>query len=111
MSAQSDHKSIKSRINRVKNLILKKISDDIEKKEKRIPSKEEVIAIYEKRRAEHEKKVAELEKKQAVVAPSPSRFKKGANPQKSLQKRLRLLMKSEVKLRCYNLFLFVVDKN
>jgi len=84
MPTPSDHKSIKSRINRVKNLILKKISDDIEKKQKRIPSKEEVIAIYEKRRAEHEKKVAELEKKQeAVAAPSPSPFKKGANPQKS----------------------------
>ena len=84
MPAPSDHKSIKSRINRVKNLILKKISDDIEKKEKRKPPKEEVIAIYERRRAEHEKKVAELEKKQAVVAPSPSPFKKGANPKKSL---------------------------
>jgi hypothetical protein len=69
MSEKSDHKSIKSRINRVKNLILKSISDYIEKKQKRIPSKEEVIAIYEKRRAEHEKKVAELEKKQAVIAP------------------------------------------
>ena len=68
MPTPSDHKSIKSRINRVKNLILKKISDDIEKKQKRIPSKEEVIAIYEKRRAEHEKKVAELEKKQEAVA-------------------------------------------
>ena len=64
--------------------ILKKISDDIEKKQKRIPSKEEVVAIYEKRRAEHEKKVAELNKKQEVIAPapSPSPFKKGANPQK-----------------------------
>jgi hypothetical protein len=69
MPKPSNPKSIKSRINRVKNLILKKISDDIEKKQKRIPSKEEVIAIYEKRRAEHEKKVAELEKKQEVIAP------------------------------------------
>lgn len=87
MSEKSDHKSIKSRINRVKNLILKSISDDIEKKQKRIPSKEEVIAIYEKRRAEHEKKVAELEKKQAVVAPSPKPLlKKGANPQKAPKK-------------------------
>ena len=76
MSKSSDHKSIKSRINRVKNLILKKISDDIEKKQKRIPSREEVVAIYEKRRAEHEKKVAELEKKQEVVAP----LKKGLTP-------------------------------
>ena len=82
MPAPSDHKSIKSRINRVKNLILKKISDDIEKKQKRIPSKEEVIAIYEKRRAEHEKKVAELEKKQAVIAPSPF-LKKGLTPKKA----------------------------
>ena len=80
MPAPSNHKGIKSRINRVKNLILKKISDDIEKKQKRIPSREEVVAIYEKRRAEHEKKVAELNKKQEVVAPSP--FFKGANPQK-----------------------------
>jgi hypothetical protein len=69
MPEPSNPKSIKSRINRVKNLILKKISDDIEKKQKRIPSKEEVVAIYEKRRAEHEKKVAELEKKQEVIAP------------------------------------------
>ena len=69
MPAPSNYKGIKSRINRVKNLILKKISDDIEKKEKRIPPKEEVIAIYEKRRAEHEKRVAELNKKQEVVAP------------------------------------------
>ena len=81
MSTLSDHKSIKSRINRVKNLILKKISDDIEKKQKRIPSKEEVIAIYEKRRAEHEKKVAELEKKQAVIAPPP--LKKRLTPKKA----------------------------
>jgi len=51
MSDPSNHKGIKSRINRVKNLILKKISYDIEKKERRIPTKEEVIAIYEKRRA------------------------------------------------------------
>jgi hypothetical protein len=88
MPAPSNHKSIKSRINRVKNLILKKISDDIEKKQKRIPSKEEVVAIYEKRRAEHEKKVAELNKKQEVIAPapSPSPFKKGANPQKAPKK-------------------------
>ena len=69
MPAPSNYKGIKSRINRVKNLILKKISDDIEKKEKRIPPKVEVIAIYEKRRAEHEKRVAELNKKQEVVAP------------------------------------------
>jgi hypothetical protein len=69
MPAPSNHKGIKSRINRVKNLILKKISDDIEKKEKRIPPKEEVVGIYEKRRAEHEKRVAELNKKQEVVAP------------------------------------------
>ena len=79
MPAPSNHKSIKSRINRVKNLILKKISDDIEKKQKRIPSREEVIAIYEKRRAEHEIKVAELEKKQEVVAP----LKKGLTPKKA----------------------------
>jgi len=83
MSKPSDHKSIKSRINRVKNLILKKISDDIEKKQKRIPSKEEVVAIYEKRRAEHERKVAELNKKQEVIAPAQPLLKKGANPQKS----------------------------
>jgi len=69
MSEPSNHKGIKSRINRVKNLILRKISYDIEKKDKRIPTKEEVIAIYEKRRAEHEKIVAELDRKQAVVAP------------------------------------------
>ena len=86
MPAPSNHKSIKSRINRVKNLILKKISDDIEKKQKRIPSKEEVVAIYEKRRAEHEKKVAELNKKQEVIAPAPSSFKKGANTQKAPKK-------------------------
>ena len=87
MPAPSDHKSIKSRINRVKNLILKKISDDIEKKQKRIPSKEEVIAIYEKRRAEHEKKVAELEKKQeAVAAPAP--FLKGLTPKKASKKAM-----------------------
>jgi len=81
MPAPSNHKGIKSRINRVKNLILKKISDDIEKKQKRIPSKEEVVAIYEKRRAEHEKKVAELNKKQEVVAPAP--LKKGLTPKKA----------------------------
>ena len=80
MPEPSNPKSIKSRINRVKNLILKKISDDIEKKQKRIPSKEEVIAIYEKRRAEHEKKVAELNKKQEVIAP--------AQPLAPLKKRL-----------------------
>ena len=51
MSLPLNPKDIKSRINRVKNLILKKISYDIEKKERRIPTKEEVIAIYEKRRA------------------------------------------------------------
>jgi hypothetical protein len=85
MSKPSDHKSIKSRINRVKNLILKSISDDIEKKQKRIPSKEEVIAIYEKRRAEHEKKVTELEKKQKAVAPAlaPAPLKKGLTPKKA----------------------------
>ena len=86
MPAPSNHKGIKSRINRVKNLILKKISDDIEKKQKRIPSREEVVAIYEKRRAEHEKKVAELNKKQEVVAPAPSPFFKGATPQKATKK-------------------------
>ena len=88
MPVPSNPKSIKSRINRVKNLILKKISDDIEKKQKRIPSKEEVIAIYEKRRAEHEKKVTELEKKQKAVAPAPapSPFFKGANTQKATKK-------------------------
>ena len=75
MSDPSNHKGIKSRINRVKNLILKKISYDIEKKEKRIPPKEEVIAIYEKRRAEHEKRVTELTKRQSVVAP-PKKYKK-----------------------------------
>jgi hypothetical protein len=82
MPAPSNPKSIKSRINRVKNLILKKISDDIEKKQKRIPSKEEVIAIYEKRRAEHEKKVAELNKKQEVIAPVAP-LKKGLTPKKA----------------------------
>jgi hypothetical protein len=82
MPAPSNPKSIKSRINRVKNLILKKISDDIEKKQKRIPSREEVVAIYEKRRAEHEKKVAELNKKQEVIAPAP------AQPLAPLKKRL-----------------------
>jgi hypothetical protein len=85
MPEPSNPKSIKSRINRVKNLILKKISDDIEKKQKRIPSKEEVIAIYEKRRAEHEKKVAELNKKQGVIAPTPAPapLKKGLTPKKA----------------------------
>jgi|LakMenEpi03Aug12_release.lakeMendotaPanAssembly.Ray.scaffolds.fasta_scaffold1773624_1 hypothetical protein len=83
MPAPSNPKSIKSRINRVKNLILKKISDDIEKKQKRIPSKEEVVAIYEKRRAEHEKKVAELNKKQEVIAPAPAPLKKGLTPKKA----------------------------
>lgn len=87
MPAPSNHKGIKSRINRVKNLILKKISDDIEKKQKRMPSKEEVIAIYEKRRAEHEKKVAELNKKQEVVAPALALalapLKKGLTPKKA----------------------------
>jgi hypothetical protein len=87
MSEKTDHKSIKSRINRVKNLILKSISDYIEKKQKRIPSKEEVIAIYEKRRAEHEKKVTELEKKQKAVAPAPALapapLKKGLTPKKA----------------------------
>lgn len=89
MPAPSNPKSIKSRINRVKNLILKKISDDIEKKQKRIPSKEEVVAIYEKRRAEHEKKVAELNKKQEVIAPAPAQapapapLKKGLTPKKA----------------------------
>lgn len=67
---------VKNRINRVMKLILKKISDDIKKKEKRIPTEEEVIKIYEKRRAEHEKYVKKLSKKQAVVAPSLSSFKK-----------------------------------
>jgi hypothetical protein len=67
---------VKNRINRVKKLILKKISDDIKKKEKRIPTEDEVIKIYEKRRAEHEKRVAELEKKQAIVAPIPKKRKK-----------------------------------
>ena len=81
MPAPSNHKGIKSRINRVKNLILKKISDDIEKKERRIPSKEEVVGIYEKRRAEHEKRVAELDRKQAVVAP-PRKFADGRNKKK-----------------------------
>jgi hypothetical protein len=85
MPAPSNPKSIKSRINRVKNLILKKISDDIEKKQKRIPSKEEVVAIYEKRRAEHEKKVAELNKKQEVISPAlaPAPLKKGLTPKKA----------------------------
>ena len=84
MPAPSNPKSIKSRINRVKNLILKKISYDIEKKQKRIPSREEVVAIYEKRRAEHEKKVAELNKKQEVVAPQPpAPLKKGLTPKKA----------------------------
>jgi hypothetical protein len=81
MPAPSNHKGIKSRINRVKNLILKKISYDIEKKERRIPSKEEVIAIYEKRRAEHEKRVAELDKKQSVVAP-PRKYADGKGKKK-----------------------------
>lgn len=82
MPEPSNHKAIKSRINRVKNLILKKISDDIEKREKRIPSKEEVVAIYEKRRAEHEKRVAELDKKQEIIAPAP--LKKGLPPKKPI---------------------------
>jgi len=60
-------KDVQNRINRVMNLILKKISDDIKKREKRIPTEEEVIKIYEKRRAEHEKYVAKLAKKQATV--------------------------------------------
>ena len=60
---------VQNRINRVKKLILKKISEDIKKREKRIPTEEEVTKIYEKRRAEHEKDVAKLTKKQAVVAP------------------------------------------
>ena len=51
-------------------LILKKIADDIKKREKRIPTEAEVIKIYEKRRAEHEKYVTKLAKKQAFVAPS-----------------------------------------
>jgi hypothetical protein len=69
-------KEVKNRINRVKELILKKISDDIKKKEKSIPTEEEVIKIYEKRRAEYEKYVAKLAKKQAVVAPLKSHLKK-----------------------------------
>ena len=62
-------KDVQNRINRVMKLILKKIADDIKKREKRIPTEDEVIKIYEKRRAEHEKYVAKLTKKQAVVAP------------------------------------------
>jgi hypothetical protein len=57
---------VKNRINRVKELILKKISDDIKKREKRIPTEEEVIKIYEKRRAEHEKYVKQLVKRKGA---------------------------------------------
>ena len=71
---------LKNRINRVKKLILKKIADDIKKKEKRIPTEEEVVKIYEKRRAEHEKYVAKLAKKQEFVAPSSKSRKNAAAP-------------------------------
>jgi hypothetical protein len=76
----SSLEDVKSRINRVKKLILKKIADDIKKKEKRIPNEDEVVKIYEKRRAEHEKYVAKLSKKQAVVAPSSKSRKNAAAP-------------------------------
>lgn len=72
---------VKNRINRVKKLILKKIADDIKKKEKRIPTEEEVIKIYEKRRAEHEKYVEKLAKKQALFATAS--LKKGLIPKKN----------------------------
>lgn len=70
---------VKNRINRVKKLILKKIADDIKKREKRDPTEEEVIKIYEKRRAEHEKYVEKLSKKQATVA---APLKKEVTPKK-----------------------------
>ena len=68
---------VKNRINRVKKLILKKISDDIKKREKRIPTEEEVIKIYEKSRAEHEKYVEKLSKKQEYIAlPAKKKYSK-----------------------------------
>ena len=73
---------INNRINHVKNLILKKIADDIIKKEKRIPSNEEVIKIFEKRRAEHEKYVSELEKKQSFIISNAFKKMKPKNPKK-----------------------------
>jgi hypothetical protein len=69
---------VKNRINRVKKLILKKISDDIKKREKRIPTEDEVIKIYEKRRAEHEKYVEKLAKKQEYIA-KPKKTSKSKN--------------------------------
>jgi hypothetical protein len=75
----SSIEELKSRINRVKKLILKKIADDIKKKEKRIPTEDEVVKIYEKRRAEYEKYVAKLAKKQEFVAPSSQSRKKAAS--------------------------------
>jgi hypothetical protein len=69
-------KDVKNRINRVKELILKKISDDIKKREKRIPTEEEVTKIYEKRRAEHEKYVAKLAKKQEYIGTSDKKSAK-----------------------------------
>ena len=71
-------KDVQNRINRVMKLILKKIADDIKKREKRIPTEDEVIKIYEKRRAEHEKYVTKLAKKQAFVAPSLYSLKKAS---------------------------------
>jgi hypothetical protein len=66
----------KNRINRVKKLILKKIADDIKKKEKRIPTEDEVIKIYEKKRAEYEKYVAKLAKNQKYMTDIKANKKK-----------------------------------
>ena len=74
---------INNRINHVKNLILKKIADDIIKKEKRIPSKEEVMKIFEKRRSEHEKYVSELEKKQSFIISNAFKKMKSKNSKKT----------------------------
>jgi hypothetical protein len=74
---------INNRINHVKNLILKKIADDIIKKEKRIPSKEEVIKIFEKRRAEHEKRISELEEKQSFIISNAFKKMKQKNSKKT----------------------------
>jgi hypothetical protein len=73
---------INNRINHVKNLILKKIADEIKKKEKRIPTEDEVIKIYEKRRAEHEKHVSELEKKKYFIISNAFKKMKQKNPKK-----------------------------
>ena len=64
---------IKNRINHIEKLILKKIFEDIKKKEKRIPSNEEVIKIYKKRRAEYEKYTSKLAKKQNDIIANSSK--------------------------------------